>query len=160
MNPDPLEQLHAYHLPDPVSWWPPAPGWWLLALLVVAGSAIGLWLFMLRRRRRAALRSAQTALRALKAEHDADGDDLKLIRGLSRLLRRFALARFPRTMVAGLTGDAWLGFLDRHTRDNAFTHGVGRSLVEAPYRPQAELPISELSALVEQWIGRNPGGNG
>ena len=158
MNPDPLEQLRAYHLPDPVSWWPPAPGWWLLALLVVAGNAIGLWLFMARRRRRAALRAAQRALRILKTEHDADSDDLKLIRGLSRLLRRFALARFPRTMVAGLTGEAWLGFLDRHAQDKAFTRGVGRALVEAPYRPQAKLPTNELSALVEQWIGRNPGG--
>lgn len=159
MNPDPLAQLRAYHLPEPVSWWPPAPGWWLLALLVLAGTAVGLWLYLVRRQRRAALRSAQRALRVLKAEHNIDGDDLKLIRGLSRLLRRFALARFPRTMVAGLTGDAWLGFLDRHTQDNAFTRGIGRALVEAPYRPYAEFPITALSALVERWIGRNPGGD-
>lgn len=157
MNPDPLGQLRAYHLPDPVSWWPPAPGWWLLALLVVVGSAIGLWLFLVRRRRQVALRAAQRSLRALKAEHDIDGDDLKLVRGLSRLLRRFALARFPQAMVAGLTGEAWLGFLDRHAQDKAFTRGVGRALVEAPYRPQAEFPISELSALVERWIALNPG---
>ncbi len=59
----------------------------------------------------------------VKDEHDADGNDLELVRGLSRLLRRFALARFPRTMVAGLTGDAWLGFLDRIPDDNAFIPG-------------------------------------
>ena len=36
MNPqDPLAQLRDIHLPEPVSWWPPAPGWWLLAVLVL-----------------------------------------------------------------------------------------------------------------------------
>ena len=32
---DPLAELRGYHPPDPVSWWPPAPGWWLLALLIL-----------------------------------------------------------------------------------------------------------------------------
>ena len=34
-TPDPLAQLRDIHLPEPVSWWPPAPGWWLMALVAV-----------------------------------------------------------------------------------------------------------------------------
>ena len=31
MNPaDPLSQLRSIHLPEPISWWPLAPGWWIL----------------------------------------------------------------------------------------------------------------------------------
>ena len=35
MNPDLLSQLRDIHAAAPVSWWPPAPGWWVLALLVL-----------------------------------------------------------------------------------------------------------------------------
>jgi len=37
MNPapqaNPLDQLRDIHLPEAVSWWPLAPGWWLLMVL-------------------------------------------------------------------------------------------------------------------------------
>ena len=34
--PNPLDQLADIHLPDPVSWWPLAPGWWMLLGLAVS----------------------------------------------------------------------------------------------------------------------------
>jgi len=161
VNPDPptqqlaqqLAQLRAYHLPEPVSWWPPAPGWWLLGLLILTALGITLWLLLRWRRRGAARRSA---LRELKTLQAADTDAAALVQALSRLLRRFALARFPREQVAGLTGEKWLQFLDRHAPDQAFTRGPGRALVEAPYRPPAEIPTAELTTLVERWIKANP----
>ena len=36
MNPqDPLSQLKDIHLPATGGFWPPAPGWWLLALILL-----------------------------------------------------------------------------------------------------------------------------
>ncbi len=41
MNNPALEQLRDIHLPQSVHWWPPAPGWWIVAALLLA---LGIWL--------------------------------------------------------------------------------------------------------------------
>ena len=46
MQSNPLDQLKPNHLPDPVSWWPPAPGWWMLAALTLAALALIIWLIV------------------------------------------------------------------------------------------------------------------
>jgi cbb3-type cytochrome oxidase subunit 3 len=152
---DPLAALRGYRLPDPVSWWPPAPGWWLLAVLLLV-LAIALTAWVLRRhRRRAAVRAALRELFELRTALEADQDRQAYIRGLSRLLRRFALTRFSRSEVAGLTGDDWLAFLDAHGGGGAFQGETGRLLCEAPYRPQSEIRVEHLESLVERWIRRS-----
>ena len=156
-NADPLAGLRAYHLPDPVSWWPPAPGWWLLASLALVIAAAAALSLLRRYRQGASARVARTELETLAADYTRDHDAAALARGLSRLLRRFALASFPHHRVAGLTGDDWLAFLDEQGGHGRFRAGSGRFLLEAPYRPVSDLPADELVALVGEWIERNGG---
>jgi len=157
LNSDPLAALRGYHLPAAVSWWPPAPGWWALAVLLVLTTGVTAWLLLRRKHRHAALRAALTELDTL-SDGCTDLDPDEFARRLSRLLRRYALTRFPRREVAGLTGDEWLRFLDTHGGDQAFTRGQGRLLREAPYRPAGDAnALCELPALVRAWILRNTG---
>lgn len=159
MTPDPLAQLRGWHLPDPVSWWPPAPGWWLLTALIL----IGVWLVVRwwRRWRRAGggARQARRELDSLQAALASDGDVRRFVAGVSQLLRRLALTHFPRQTVAGLSGSEWLAFLDATGGGDGFTHGPGRILVESAYRPvipQADtFDPAPLARLAADWIQAN-----
>ncbi len=151
---DPLAGLRDIHLPPPVSWWPPAPGWWLLAALVVLATAGALWWWRRRHRAGALRRAALTELGRIHERHRQSGDDQRLVQDLSRLLRRVALSRWPRERVSGLTGRAWLAFLDQVMEDRPFEEGSGRVLAEAPYRPGVQVDAEALVALVRRWIER------
>jgi hypothetical protein len=154
---DPLAGLRGWHLPEPVSWWPPAPGWWVLSGLTILLAAATTWWVLRFYRSRAAARTAKGELRRLRELFRSDGDAAAFARGLSRLLRRYAIARFPRRQVAGLAGGDWLAFLDEHGGGGRFRGGPGRVLAEAPYRPVGQIAADDLTDLVEDWIARNAG---
>lgn len=152
---DPLAGLRDYHLPDAPSWWLPAPGWWLLAVLLLVLLAGLAWWWRRRRQRLAVAHSARHELSQLRARLAHDGDTGAFVRDLSKLLRRFAIARFPAQRVAALSGEDWLRFLDAHGGNGRFVEGAGRQLLDAPYRQHAEVAAAELAALVEDWVRHN-----
>jgi len=143
--------LRDIHVPQAPSEWPPAPGWWLLALFVLSALVLlgqGVWRQLRRLRRR---RRILAELDDLRTEHCGPA----LITGISRLLKRVALSRFPRLDVAALTGAQWLAFLDRTGGQGAFEHGVGRVLAEGPYAPSPQCDADTLLALARDWLRRN-----
>jgi hypothetical protein len=162
MDPEQIP-LRDLHLPEAIGWWPPAPGWWLLGLLVLAGLVVLLVRYARRRARGAARRRALRELDALLAEFEAQRDAVRFAAGVSALLRRAMLAYAPRGEVAGLTGEAWLAWLDKGLEHPQFVAGPGRSLLELPYRrPDADLAGVEVYSLVtavRQRLATPVGGN-
>jgi hypothetical protein len=144
----PLRDIHG---PPAPGLWPPAPGWWVLVGLLL------LLLVLLVRtlhRRYGALRRRREILEELAALRGRDaGADLAA--EVSALLKRVALARFPRSEVASLTGQAWVEFLDRNGGGGRFVSGPGRSLAEGPYAPAPRFDPEDLLALAGDWIRRN-----
>lgn len=136
--------LRDIHLPDPISGWPPAIGWWLLlALLVLLGVGLSLWL---RHRRRET--PVKRALRQLADIETADMDGREKLQALSGLMKRVALSLDSREVVAGMSGQDWLAWLASRTGDLRFEQPLGRLLIEAPFRPQADAAtLDELLVL-------------
>ena len=141
--------LRDLHLPDAIGWWPLAPGWWLVIALGLLALAYVLRIYLRVRARGAARRHALQQLNALTAEFEQHGDAVAFSSRISELLRRTMLAYAPRRDVAGLTGDAWLEWLDRDLEQPRFQSEAGRKLLELPYRrPDEDLTAMELVDVV------------
>ena len=155
MNPDAVKPtdlpLHDIHLPDPIGWLPLAWGWWVL--IVVAFVIVGALLWWVVRkipRRPTEFNVALRELEQLQAKYPANSK--VLLRELSVLLRRIAISHYGRAKVSGLTGTAWVNFLDESVGKSLFKERFEQLLTEQPYRPEAQVETAALAAAIREWI--------
>ncbi len=139
MNPDILARLRDIQGLDPVSWWPLAVGWWLLALLILL-LLTGLVLFVRNLRKYPPGSWNRDAYhRLMRLQKQArDLSDSELASQLSDLLRRISVTRMGRLQAAGLVGDKWLHWLhdkDPHAYD---WPSKGNLLLTLPYAPATD----------------------
>jgi hypothetical protein len=149
--PDPLQNLRDVHIPDPISWWPPAFGWWMIMALLIIGVSLVLWVWSSRQRTRPR-RVALAQLEHVKHQYAAHADGQLAIKEISQRLRRYALAVCSRAQVAGLSGQSWLEFLDHSGGTNQFSEGPGQLLRSGPYQSHGLISASDLLPLAERWI--------
>jgi hypothetical protein len=157
-DPASLVNLHDIISAPQVVWWPPAPGWYLLAAALLAGMISGLWRWLLWRRVNAYRRAALAQLEHLELQlHDAGQREASL-RALPELVKRTALAVWPRQEVASLSGEGWLAWLDHTWQRKEFSEGTGRLLTQLAYvdvDTLSALTAKEINALVylvRSWI--------
>lgn len=143
---DLLAELRQPEPPPPVPMTPQTPGWAVLGALVVLAAALALRSALRRHRANAWRREALAALAAA-------GDDPAAV---APILRRAALAIRPREEVAGLSGAAWLAFLDAAGGRPAFAGGPeGAALLRGPY-DRGAAPLPGLGRHAADWVRRVP----
>ncbi len=142
----PLADIHLHSAPG---MWPLAWGWWLViaaTLALIIAIVIGL------RARAKKTRAQKEALQALNT--------VTSLADMNALLKRAALSYFDREHVAGLTGAAWLRFLDEQLpaskRPNG-KHGFSahQDLWQKGIFSKEGLSDTELAtckALTERWL--------
>jgi hypothetical protein len=134
-----LDRLHDIVLPPAVPWWPPAPGWIVLAVIVLL---LLLWLAVRLRRRWQRTAHRREALRALRDAGDAGA--------VGALLRRTALAEYPREQIAALRGSAWVDWLAEQD-PAALPAGLREQLVQGVYAPSPRFDPA-LREWAARWI--------
>lgn len=108
-DPGDLANMADLALPDPISFWPPAAGIWIVGGMTAAMLAVASWRALRRYRADAYLRSAAAEIDAL-SQSDGTIDE-----AVSAILKRAAIVAHGREEVAALTGLAWAAFITRTT---------------------------------------------
>ena len=150
-----LAQLRDVQVPEVSPW--PAPGWWVLAILLV-GLFIAFMLFRQRQRvyaENAWRREALAELNQLKEglSNATDSERHRVVQEASSLLRRVMMRVRGRSEVAGLTADAWLSELSHHGNVEQLDGSLHPLLTDAPYQtePNALETSSNVQSLLS-WL--------
>lgn len=146
-----LERLEDIHAAAEPSLWPPAPGWWVVAGIVMALALYGL--FHLVRRLRVYLRRRRLLrqLESLERAFDPVARPADYLSALNRLFRGIAVRAFPDTHCARLEGEEWVRFLCQRLPGMA-EPGPLRALVHGPYQANPEFDADGLRACARHWV--------
>lgn len=150
-----LEQLKDIHLPEAVSWWPLAPGWWALAALIVATGVVAIAARYARRR--------SVRYRALAELNQIRGDASLQGAGAAEriavLIKRIALQKRETKRLGVEHGRSWIEYL---THDpGGMSDDIASFIAMAPYananatQTRASPDRASLFAAADTWIRRN-----
>ena len=150
-----LAQLADIHLPAEVSFWPPALGWWILALLLlIAGSFATRKLYEKAEQRKAcqyALAELKSCLTRLE-ESTGQKKLLRYVNDVNTVLRRVALVKFPESNPGSLVGETWVAFIRRTGNSSQLDEQLSAALSHGRFRKQVEVDSQALNAMAHSWI--------
>ncbi|UUO07190.1 DUF4381 domain-containing protein [Blastopirellula sp. J2-11] len=136
-----LDKLHDIVVPPEVSWWPLAPGWWVLLALLLTGIVYLLYRswkdWRANAYRRIALKELLTA---------------NSVSAISELLRRTALKVAPRSEIASQTANAWPDWLAKWVA-KPISDSCRQQLADGGYSAAHDASdLGELRGYAANWI--------
>lgn len=147
---DNLPELRDIHIPDGVSAFPPAYGWWIVLLIIL--------LFPLIIRLFKTARQKSRKFYALSIVNKINGENAVIgAVKISELLKRICLYKYPEAV--NMFGKEWIEFLKSHTKQH-ISEKAAELLSNAPYiaKDSAKYDkgnLNELKEYTKKWIGEN-----
>ena len=150
-----LQRMRDIHYPEAPGWFPPAPGWWFLLLLLLL--AIGYVLYRWRKRHAQRAPYAE-ALRLLEEAtvqlNNSQLDSREYLDLCNQLLKRLLVHINHNPAAAAASGEGWLTELDRLHGGNQFTKGPGAVLGDSRYAKSPPVSPPDLEGLLRKFIRR------
>lgn len=133
-------------------WWPPAPGWWFVAIIVLyivwrlVRRLVNYFTYEFAGLRKAALQE----LAGL--QNQAALSDHQFAEQVSALLKRVAVVRYAGHQPALLSGKDWLAFLDQTNPSQCFSQTGGEAIGHVQYQDQAKFDRCKLANAAQAWV--------
>jgi len=151
----PTDSLRDIHLPDAISWWPPAIGWWILLALIILT-----FIFLPKLYRRITYtplkKVANSTFQNIVVRYNESNNSLNFVHETSQFLRQIAMSYCGRENIAQLTGEQWVQALNNITEHDHFKDDIKQILLNAPYQKNINLDVEQLIIVVENWLSDLP----
>ena len=143
-----MDLMHDLVWPDAIAMWPQTTGWWVLLGWLLALLLMALRHWWAHRRANRYRREALAQLRMIAAY--AGERPTEAAANIAALLKRTAMAVYPRTQVASLYGTAWEAFLRQSAPGDAAVSQSAALLASAAYRD--DIDAAALLKPARRWI--------
>jgi len=149
---NPLSGLKDIHLPEGVSLWPLAPGWYVIIILLLA-LLVFFGIIGFKKYRQIKKRQTIIQLFTTLENNYLSNQNNEALSEVSILLKKIAIMQFPHKNPERLYGEKWLLFLDETRKTKTFNSGAGRLLINS-YKAQGNQDLSGLFPVLHEWLRR------
>ena len=148
-------ELRDIHLPEASLWWPPAPGWWISALLLLV-LVVMLVLAVRWIRHKPLRRLSLDELKRIRQRHDSGSSDKAVLADVAALLRRTLISYNGRGSCAASAGEVWIEQLQQLAPQQGFSSEQLQLLSRDRYQPDYSCDIESLLQSCERWLRALP----
>lgn len=154
------ENLRDVHLPEQVSWWPLAIGWWIIIALVILILGLVVYKLLQKKRRRQYRKIAQIELEGHYADWKQQRDTAQYLRSANSLLKRCVIhaqltaENAPPIANAGTIGRDWGRLLLSLTPSPLSAQSLDALSIHC-YQPTPKVDISSLHKELCIWLRKH-----
>lgn len=148
------QQLRDIHLPEPIGWWPPALGWWLVFFAVLGLALLIGWYLRRRQQANRYRKAAHSELQHYYSEWQQQGDTTAYLQAANSILKRVMRHLDPEHSALATSGNAWVDQLQRHA-PSRINEDSRAALASHIYQAQAKLDVAALHQELVEWLSHH-----